>query len=166
MEPGSDRSKAVKMHVRGLVMDPNSNMPVVILQNSEGNTFLPIWIGVCEANSIALELEGVAPPRPMTHDLIRNLIETTGCAVEHIFIHSLEDSVFKAWIQLRDAHSTTHQVDSRPSDAIALALRAKVDVLVDQSVLDRAVISEKSLEETVREMLENMRPEDLGEYEM
>jgi bifunctional DNase/RNase len=166
MEPTHDRDKAVKMQVRGLVMDPNSNMPVVILENSDGNTFLPIWIGVCEANSIALELEGVAPPRPMTHDLIRNLIETAGCVVDHIFIHSLEDSVFKAWIQLRDARSITHQVDSRPSDAIALALRAKVDVLVDPSVLERAVLSEKSLEETVREMLENLRPEDLGEYEM
>lgn len=147
-------------------MDPNSNMPVVVLENAEGNTLLPIWIGVCEANSIALELEGVAPPRPMTHDLIRNLIETTGCVVDHIFIHSLEDSVFKAWIQVRDAAASTHRVDSRPSDAIALALRVKADVLVDPSVLERAVMTEASVEETVREMLEKMRPEDMGEYEM
>lgn len=161
-----DPGNAVKMTVRGLVMDPNSNMPVVILENTDGNTFLPIWIGVCEANSIALELEGVAPPRPMTHDLIRNLIETTGCVVDHIFIHSLEDSVFKAWIQVRDRSAATHHVDSRPSDAIALALRVKADVLVDPSVLERAVMTELTVEESLRDMLEKMRPEDMGDYEM
>ncbi len=98
-----DPSEAVKMTVRGLVMDPTSNSPVVILQNSDGTAFLPIWIGVCEANSIALVLEGVESPRPMTHDLVHNLLDTAGCAVEHIFIHSLDDSIFIASIQLRDA---------------------------------------------------------------
>ncbi|MCU0232512.1 MAG: bifunctional nuclease family protein [Thermoanaerobaculales bacterium] len=157
---------AVRMTVRGLIMDPGSNMPVVILENADSTTFLPIWIGVCEANSIALVLEGAAPPRPMTHDLMRDLLETAGCVVDHVFIHSLEDSVFKAWIQIRDARSTTHQVDSRPSDAIAIALRAKVDVLVDPAVLERAVLSEARTEEAVREVLEKLRPEDLGDYEM
>ena len=162
----SDSSAPVLMTVRGLVMDPASNSPVVILENSEGNAFLPIWIGVCEANSIALELEGVETPRPMTHDLIRDLLVTAGCTVDHIFIHSLDDSVFIASIQLRDASAATHQVDSRPSDAIALALRAKADVLVDPSVLERAVMTESSVEETLRSILERMRPEDMGEYEM
>jgi bifunctional DNase/RNase len=162
----NDAASAVLMTVRGLVMDPGSNSPVVILENSEGNAFLPIWIGVCEANSIALELEGVETPRPMTHDLIQNLLATAGCTLDHIYIHSLDDSVFIASIQLRDASSTTHQVDSRPSDAIALALRAKVDVLVDPSVLERAVLTESSVEETLRSILERMRPEDMGEYEM
>jgi hypothetical protein len=161
-----DLSGAVKMRVRGLVMDPNSNMPVVILENAEGNAYLPIWIGVCEANSIALVLEGVASPRPMTHDLIRSLIETAGCLVEHVYIHTLEDSVFKASIQLRDATSATHQVDSRPSDAIAIALRAEADLLVDQSVLEQALLTEASQEEAIRMMLEKLRPEDLGDYEM
>ena len=154
------------MTVRGLVMDPTSNSPVVILENDDGKTFLPIWIGVCEANSIALELEGVDTPRPMTHDLIQNLIETTGHEVDHIFIHTLDDSVFIASIQLRDDQAATHQVDSRPSDAIALALRAKADVLVDPSVLERAVMSEATVDETIRSILEKMRPEDMGEYEM
>ncbi len=154
------------MTVRGLVMDPTSNSPVVILENAEGNAFLPIWIGVCEANSIALELEGVETPRPMTHDLIQSLLETAGCAVDHIYIHSLDDSVFIASIQLRDSEATIHQVDSRPSDAIALALRAKADVLVDPSVLERAVLTEASVEETLLSILERMRPEDMGEYEM
>jgi len=154
------------MTVRGLVMDPTSNSPVVILENSESNAFLPIWIGVCEANSIALELEGVETPRPMTHDLIQNLLSTAGCEVDHIYIHSLDESVFIASIQVRDAAAITHQVDSRPSDAIALALRAKVDVLVDPSVLERAVLTESSVEETLLSILERMRPEDMGEYEM
>ena len=154
------------MTVRGLVMDPASNSPVVILENSESNAFLPIWIGVCEANSIALELEGVETPRPMTHDLIQNLLSTAGCEVDHIYIHSLDESVFIASIQVRDAAAITHQVDSRPSDAIALALRAKVDVLVDPSVLERAVLTESSVEETLLSILERMRPEDMGEYEM
>jgi bifunctional DNase/RNase len=162
----SESSAPVLMTVRGLVMDPASNSPVVILENSDGDAFLPIWIGVCEANSIALELEGVETPRPMTHDLIQNLLATAGCTVDHIFIHSLDDSVFIASIQLRDATAATHQVDSRPSDAIALALRAKADVLVDPSVLERAVMTESSVEETLRSILERMRPEDMGEYEM
>jgi bifunctional DNase/RNase len=166
MSDATDPSAAVKMTVRGLVMDPTSNSPVVILENDDGNTFLPIWIGVCEANSIALELEGVDTPRPMTHDLIQSLIETTGHAVDHVFIHTLDDSVFIASIQLRDAQSTVHQIDSRPSDAIALALRAKADVLVDPSVLERAVMTEATVDETIRSILEKMRPEDMGEYEM
>lgn len=154
------------MKVRGLVMDPASNSPVVILENADGNAFLPIWIGVCEANSIALELEGVETPRPMTHDLIQSLLSTAGCVVEHIYIHTLDDSVFIASIQLRDATAATHQVDSRPSDAIALALRAKADVLVDPSVLERAILTESTVEETLLSILEKMRPEDMGEYEM
>ena len=166
MSDFSNASSAVLMTVRGLVMDPTSNSPVVILENSESNAFLPIWIGVCEANSIALELEGVETPRPMTHDLIQDLLVTAGCTVDHILIHSLDDSVFIASIQLRDASEETHQVDSRPSDAIALALRAKADVLVDPSVLERAVMSEASSEETLKTILERMRPEDMGEYEM
>jgi bifunctional DNase/RNase len=159
-----DASSAVAMKVRGLVMDPASNSPVVILENADGNAFLPIWIGVCEANSIALELEGVETPRPMTHDLIQSLLSTAGCVVEHIYIHTLDDSVFIASIQLRDATAATHQVDSRPSDAIALALRAKADVLVDPSVLERAILTESTVEETLLSILEKIegdqRPEN------
>ena len=161
-----DVHSAVKMTIRGLVMDPTSNTPVVVLENSDGNLLLPIWIGVCEANSIALELEGVEPPRPMTHDLIRDLISSTGCAVDHVYIHSLEDSIFKASIQLRDANAVVHNVDSRPSDAIAIALRAKVDVFVDPVVLEHGVMNAATVEETLRDLLERMRPEDMGEYEM
>jgi bifunctional DNase/RNase len=158
--------EAVEMTIRGLVMDPASNSPVVVLENAEGTAFLPIWIGVCEANSIALRLEEVETPRPMTHDLMRSLLETASCQVEHVFIHSLDDSVFRASIQLRDAVSATHQIDSRPSDAIALALRVDCKVLVDAVVLEQAVMNEASVEETIKSILERMRPEDMGEYEM
>jgi len=166
MSVNTDTSPPVLMTVRGLVMDPASNSPVVILENSESTAFLPIWIGVCEANSIALEIEGVETPRPMTHDLVQDLLATAGCTVDHIYIHTLDENVFIASIQLRDSSAATHQVDSRPSDAIALALRAKAEILVDPSVLERAVIGESSTEETLRSILEKMRPEDMGEYEM
>ena len=166
MSDPSDFQSAVKMTIRGLVMDPTSNSPVVVLESSDGNLLLPIWIGACEANSIALELEGVAVPRPMTHDLIRDLLKSAGCAVDHVFIHTLEDSIFKASIQIRDAGSGVHNVDSRPSDAIALALRAKVDVLVDPQVLEHGVLKASTVEETIRDVLETLRPEDMGEYEM
>lgn len=166
MSEARNPSRAIKMTVRGLIMDPVSNMPVVVLQNPDGDSFLPIWIGVCEANSIALELEGVSTPRPMTHDLIRNLLETTGFLVDHVYIHSLDESVFIASIHLRGAEGVECTVDSRPSDAIALALRAKADVLVDPSVLDRAEVPGASTEEALRAILERLRPEDMGEYEM
>jgi bifunctional DNase/RNase len=157
---------AVEMRIRALVVDPVSKMPVVILQQAEEGVFLPIWIGVCEANAIALELEGVKTPRPMTHDLLTSVILEAGFLVESICIHSLKDSVFLAAIQVRDREGQAHEIDARPSDAIALALRAKVPVLVSQDVLAEAQVAEGSNEDTLRLILERLRPEDLGEYEM
>jgi len=156
----------VKMTVRALVMDPVSNMPVVILEQPESNAYLPIWIGVCEANSIALVLESVPTPRPMTHDLVGSLVDAMGYSVDHVLIHSLNDSVFLASIHLIGQGGAVCEVDSRPSDAIAIALRSDADVLVDQSVLERALVAESSQEETIRAILERLRPEDMGEYEM
>lgn len=166
MSDASSNREPVKMTVRALVMDPVSNMPVVILQDADQTSFLPIWIGVCEANAISLVLEGVETPRPMTHDLIRSLIGATGYSVEHIIIHSLADSVFLASIHLVNGQGDTQDVDSRPSDALAVALRTRSDVFVAPEVLARAVVSEQSQEETIRAILERLRPEDLGEYEM
>lgn len=156
----------IKMTVRALVMDPVSNMPVVILQDVDETTFLPIWIGVCEANAISLVLEGVNTPRPMTHDLIRELLGATGFSVEHVLIHTLSDSVFLASIHLVNAAGEARAVDSRPSDALAVALRTSSDVLVDPEVLAKAVVTEQSQEDAIRTILERLRPEDLGEYEM
>lgn len=155
-----------KMVVRALVVDPTTKTPVVILAEPEANAYLPIWIGVCEANAIAVVLEDVESPRPLTHDLMRTLIQNLGFTLDHVLIHSLNDTVFLASIHLINARGEHHEVDARPSDAIAIALRAEVDVLVSQSVLERAVVNEASEEEAVKTILEQIQPEDMGEYEM
>lgn len=157
---------SVRVDVRAILMDPVSQMPVVILQPPNGSGYLPIWIGVCEANAIALEMEGVATPRPMTHDLIRSLIDATGFRVDHILIHSLSDSIFLASIRLSDGGHDLTEVDSRPSDAIAVALRTSAPVYVAEGVLRQAGVSETSEEEAIRLILERLSPEDLGGYEM
>jgi len=156
----------VKMTVRALVVDPATNSPVVILSPPEENTYLPIWIGVCEANAIAINLEGVKVPRPLTHDLVKSLIHDLGFTLDHVLIHSLDDAVFLASLHLIDPNGERREIDARPSDAIAVALRANADVLVDRAVLASAVVTEASQEEAVRAILEKMRPEDMGEYEM
>lgn len=161
-----DNSGPVKMSVRALVVDPATNSPVVILGREEENTYLPIWIGVCEANAIAINLEGVEVPRPLTHDFIGTLIQNLGFTLDHVLIHSLDDRVFLASVHLSDATGGMREVDARPSDAIALALRAEADVLVDRSVFERAVVNEATREEAVMAVLEQMRPEDMGDYEM
>ncbi len=161
-----DRSDSVRMAVKALVMDPVSNMPVVILEQTDESSYLPIWIGVCEANSIALSLEGVTTPRPMTHDLIGSLIHSLGYTIDHVYIHSLTDSVFIASIVLRDGAGAITEVDSRPSDALAVALRVQAEVWVHPSVLEQARVGAATEEETLRMILERLRPQDLGEYEM
>jgi bifunctional DNase/RNase len=166
MSEATDPRPPVRMTVKALIMDPVSNMPVVILEQPEQEAYLPIWIGVCEANSIALELEGVSTPRPMTHDLVKSLVAAMGYTVDHILIHSLSSGVFLASIHLIGRGGAVCDVDSRPSDALAIALRTKADVLVDQTVLDRALVAESSQEDAIRMILEKLRPEDMGEYEM
>jgi len=156
----------VKMSVRALVVDPATNSPVVILARPEENAYLPIWIGVCEANAIAINLEGVEVPRPLTHDLIGSLIHDLGFTLDHVLIHSLDDSIYLASVHLSNPEGDRYEVDARPSDAIAIALRAGADVLVDSTVLDRAMVTEASQEEAVKAVLEQMRPEEMGEYEM
>jgi len=159
-------SDPVKMSVRALVVDPATNSPVVILSRPEDNAYLPIWIGVCEANAIAINLEGVEVPRPLTHDLIGSLIHDLGFTLDYILIHSLDDAVYLASVHLSNPGGDRYEVDARPSDAIAIALRADADVLVDSAVLERAVVTEASQNEAIKAVLEQMRPEDMGEYEM
>jgi len=161
-----DPASPVKMAVRALVVDPTTKTPVVILAEPEKHAYLPIWIGVCEANAIAVELEGVTSPRPLTHDLMGTLINDLGFTLDHILIHSLDDAVFMASLHLSNEQREQKEVDARPSDAIAIALRADADVLVSPAVLERAVVNEASEEEAVRTILEQIRPEDMGEYEM
>jgi len=166
MSEDLDRTDPVRMTVKALVMDPVSNMPVVILEQPEESSYLPIWIGVCEANSIALSLEGVTTPRPMTHDLIGALIQRLGYTIDHVYIHSLTDSVFIASIVLKDGDGSLTEIDSRPSDALAVALRVHAEVRVHPSVLEQAQVGGASEEDTLRMILERLRPQDLGEYEM
>ncbi len=159
----------VEMKVRGLALDPLSNMPIIILRDEEDKRSLPIWVGIFEANAIALELEKIATPRPMTHDLIKNIIETIDARLIKVVVTDLRDNVFYAVLHLQ-VGETEHTVDSRPSDAIALALRMTAPIYVDEEVVRRAKtldVATKDAEpikaedpERLKEWLENIKPED------
>ena len=116
-------------------MDPNSGTPIIILKDVQSDTMLPIWVGAYEANAIALEIEKIAPPRPMTHDLLRNLIVEMGIQVERVVVTSLRDNTFFAVIEMQTSDGNRMVLDSRPSDAIALALRADCPIYVDTEVI-------------------------------
>ena len=120
----------VKMEIKGLLMDPVSNMPVVVLRDAANGVFLPIWVGIFEANAIALQMEKITTPRPMTHDLLKNLLGELDAKVEKIVINDLKDNTFFARIHLLRGE-TRWNVDSRPSDAIALALRVDAEIFVE-----------------------------------
>lgn len=157
------------MEIKGLMLDPSSNTPIVILKDVDSQLFLPIWIGVFEANAIALRIEGVEPPRPMTHDLLRSTLEGLGARVEKIVISDLKDSTFFALIHvLRDQGGVA--IDARPSDAIALALRTDAPIFVLRSVMEKAqavdLATEASDEEKLKKWLEEISPEELGKYTM
>jgi len=160
----------VEMKVRGLALDPVSNMPIIILRDEEEKRSLPIWVGIFEANAIALELEKISTPRPMTHDLIKNILESVEAKVEKIVINDLRDNTFFALIHLRLGEEEI-TVDSRPSDAIALALRVGAPILVEEDVVRRAksvevAPKESDDQEKLKEWLENLKPEDFGKYKM
>ncbi len=159
----------VEMKIRGLMMDPVTNMPIVILKDTSGNSILPIWVGVYEANAIALEIEKVATQRPMTHDLIRTLLQGLRTGVRKVVVNELRDDVFYAVIWL-EKEGKLISVDSRPSDALAIALRLDCPIFVDDSVLKNSkmanAISEKVNSEELRRWLENLNDEDLGRYKM
>ncbi len=159
----------IEMKIRGLMMDPATNMPIVILKDLAGNTVLPIWVGVYEANAIALEIEKVATPRPMTHDLIKNLLLGLNTAVHKVVVNDLRDDTFYALIWLeQDGQSIS--IDSRPSDALALALRLDCPIYVEESVLKSSKVSssasEKVSSEEMRKWLENLNDEEMGHYKM
>lgn len=159
----------VEMKIRGLMMDPVTNMPIVILKDLSGNSVLPIWVGVYEANAIALEIEKVATPRPMTHDLIKSLLLGLNTAVNKVVVSELKDETFYAVIWL-DRDGDLISVDSRPSDALALALRLDCPIYVEEAVLksskQAASVSNKVPDEEVRRWLEGLNDEDLGRYKM
>ena len=125
----------IEVKIRALMMDPNSGTPIIILKDVQSDTMLPIWVGAYEANAIALEIEKIAPPRPMTHDLLRNLIVELGVQVDRVVVTSLRDNTFFAVIEMHNSDGARMVLDSRPSDAIALALRADCPIFVDMEVI-------------------------------
>ena len=125
----------IEVKIRALMMDPNSGTPIIILKDVSSETMLPIWVGAYEANAIALEIEKIAPQRPMTHDLLRNLIVEMGAHVERVVVTELRDNTFFAVIEMSTDDGTNVMLDSRPSDAIALALRADCPIFVDMDVI-------------------------------
>lgn len=159
----------LRMIVHGLTIDPASNSPILILKDPESDLTLPIWIGLLEATAIASELEKVSFSRPMTHDLMRSLLETAGYSVARVEVTDLKDNTFYALIHLSGPGGEL-TVDSRPSDAIALALRTEAPVFVSREVLARSS-SESSnegeeAEKKYKDMLESMDPDDFGKYKM
>jgi len=156
------------MSIKGLMLDPVSNSPIVVLKDDEEKFFLPIWVGIFEANAIALQLENVATPRPMTHDLLRNMISELDGRVTRIVINDLRDSTFFAQIRILVSGKTL-EVDARPSDAIALALRTEAPIFVAQSVLDQAQTitpDADDQDEKMKKWFEQLGPDDLGKYKM
>jgi hypothetical protein len=137
----------IEVKIRALMMDPNSGTPIVILKDVNSETMLPIWVGAYEANAIALEIEKIAPPRPMTHDLLRNLIVEMGARVERVVVTELRDNTFFAVIEMRGSDGAPMMLDSRPSDAIALALRADCPIYVDMDVIRASRNTVESTEE-------------------
>ena len=159
----------VKMMVRGLALDPITNMPIIILKDIEDRKALPIWVGIFEANAIALELEKIATPRPMTHDLIKSILDHLGAVVQQVIINDLRDNTFYAIIEI-SINGSRIAIDSRPSDAIAIALRVNAPIFVEEAVISKAknidVSDEKEENDRWREWLENLKPEDFGRYRM
>jgi len=159
----------VEMKIRGLMVDQVTNMPIVVLKDVNGNAILTIWVGVYEANAIALEIEKVNTPRPMTHDLIRNLLFGLETGVKKVVVSDLRDDTFFAVIWL-ERNGELISVDSRPSDALAIALRLDCPIYVEETVLKTsktvAAVAEVGNNEELRRWLENLNDEDLGRYKM
>ncbi len=159
----------IEMTIKGLMIDPITNMPIVILKDRGGERVLPIWVGVFEANAIALQIENIATPRPMTHDLLRNILSEIEADVLRIVVSDLRDNTFYAMIYL-DRAGDTIAIDARPSDAIALALRTKAPIYVEDSVVESAkgldLTKDSTDSERLQKWLEGLNPEDLGKYKM
>ncbi len=157
------------MRIKGLVVDPISKMPIVVLEDIHSERMLPIWIGIFEANAIALKIEDIATPRPMTHDLLKNLLDELDIQVEKIVVNDVRDNTFYALIYCRHMNQTI-TIDSRPSDAIALVLRTGAPIFVEESVVEKAqsMKIDENLEdsEKLKKWLENLQPTDFGKYKM
>jgi len=158
----------IEMTIKGLMVDPITNSPIVILRDKEGQRVLPIWVGIFEANAIALQIENISTPRPMTHDLLRNVIQDLKASVQKVVVCDLQENTFYALIYLA-LDGDTVAIDARPSDAIALALRTRAPIFVEDTVLDNAktvdFTSEKNDADRLHKWLESLDPDDF-EYKM
>jgi bifunctional DNase/RNase len=160
----------IEVRIRGLMMDPSTNMPIVVLKDVKSEAVMPIWVGIFEANAIALEIEKMAAARPMTHDLTRNLVRHLNGQLEKVVITELKEDTFYAILCLKQGDEPI-AVDARPSDAIALALRADCPIFVAEKVMEAAKLNtsgppEGPTAEQLRGWLEGLNDEDLGRYKM
>ena len=159
----------IEMTIKGLMMDPVTHTPIVVLQERDADRMLPIWVGVVEANAIALQVENITTARPMTHDLLRNIIEDLDGTVDRIVVSDLKEQTFYAVIHIR-IHGEHLAIDARPSDAIALALRARAPIMVEDTVFDRARQTDYTIEQRdpdqLKAYLDQMAPESMGKYKM
>ena len=163
----------IQMKVTGLTIDPFTSMPIIILKDIEERSALPIWIGLIEASAIATELEHIQLTRPMTHDLIRNMLQSLSVKVERVVVHNLADNTFYARIEL-EYNGKKLELDSRPSDAIAVALRSKAPIFVAKKVIDKSRkidlaqegLGDEKSKQKWTEILESLSPEDFGKYKM
>ena len=159
----------IEMSIKGLMVDPITNTPIVILRDKDGQKVLPIWVGIFEANAIALQIENISTPRPMTHDLLRNVIHDLNASVQKIVVCDLQENTFYALIYL-GLNGDTVAIDARPSDAIALALRTRAPIFVEDTVIDHAKTvdfsTEKADADRLHKWLESLDPDDLGKYKM
>ncbi|MDH5467908.1 MAG: bifunctional nuclease family protein [Candidatus Aminicenantes bacterium] len=159
----------IEMKIKGLVVDPISKMPIVVLEDLNSERILPIWIGVFEANAIALKIEDISTPRPMTHDLVKNFLDKLNISVEKVVVNDVRDNTFYALIYCR-YNDQIITIDSRPSDAIALSLRVEAPIFVEEDVVKKAhsLKFDENLEgsEKLKKWLENLKPENFGKYKM
>jgi bifunctional DNase/RNase len=159
----------IEVVVKGLTLDPITNSPIVILKDKGGERVLPIWINPFEASAISMQLENVTPPRPMTHDLLRNVIADLDGTVDRVVVSDLQDNTFYALVHVT-VRGHRVAIDARPSDAIALALRAAAPILVEEKVIDGAknadLSSERADTDRLQQWLESLDPDDLGKYKM
>ena len=159
----------IEMTIKGLTVDPITNTPIVMLKDMQGDRVLPIWVGIFEANAIALQIENIATPRPMTHDLLRNVIKDLDGTVERVVVCDLRDNTFYAVIYL-NVRGESVAIDARPSDAIALALRTRSPILVEETVIDNArtvdLSTDREDSKHLKKWLEELDPDELGKYKM
>ena len=159
----------IEMKIRGLMVDPSTNMPIILLKDPQSEALLPIWVGLYEANAIALEVEKSQTPRPLTHDLLKNLIHGLNAEVQRVVVTELKDDTFYAVIWM-EQNGEVVALDLAPSDALALALRTDCPIYVDEEVLRAAKVlpnpAEQASSQDVRKWLESLNDEDLGRYKM